>query len=253
MKTTYKSVQIIASVIGSKSRKAMFLVQPESIDGSKIYKNTWIPVQWNETDAREHRYTNKRYGIHNQLLEVSKYYNFPDEGRLLITEHGPVDSFGQYVRIDGVETHTIKQKQTRIEWSHYSQSYVELPMSQVTPSMLVDLHDKRNVSNIKHRIINGQNKSYLQLEERILINVPTWMMRNFEVKYKRQDIAVDDLFHNDDEFYGVAESQSEHLNTGLQEYLQDRSQSTYSLQFMDTELTSIQQWELDNPEYLSYD
>ncbi len=162
MKTTYQSVQIIASVIGSKSRKAMFLVQPESIDGSKIYKNTWIPVQWNEVDAREHRYTNKRYGIHNQLLEVSKYYNFPEDGRLLITEQGPVDSFGQYVRIDGVETHTIKQKQTRIEWSHYSQSYVELPMSQVTPSMLVDLHDKRNVSNDKNRIVNGSNQSTLQ-------------------------------------------------------------------------------------------
>lgn len=253
MKQTYKSVQIIASVIGSVSRKAMFLVQPESIDGSKIYKNTWIPVQWNETDAREHRYTNKRYGIHNQLLEVSKYYNFPEDGRLLITEHGPVDAFGQYVRIDGVETHTIKKKQTRIEWSHYSQSYVELPMNQVTPSMLIDLHDKRNVSNVKHRIVNGANKSYLQLEERILINVPTWMMRNFEIKYKRQDIPVDDLFHNDDEFYGVAESQAEHLNAGLQEYLHDRSQSTYSLQFMDTELTSIQQWEQDNPEYLSYE
>ena len=253
MQTTYKSVQIIASVIGSVSRKAMYLVQPESIDGSKIYKNTWIPVQWTESNHREHRYTNKEIGIHNQLLEVSKYYTFPEHGDLLITDKGPVDSIGNYVRIDGVHTVTQSQKQLQIQWEEHSQSYVELPMSKVTPSMLVDLHDNRNVSNVKHRIVNGKDQAYLALERRVLLHVPTWLMRNFEIKYKRQDIAVDDLFHNDDEFYGVAESKAEHLNKGLKEYQEDRAASTYSLQFLDTELTSIQQWERDNPEYLSYE
>lgn len=194
MKTTYTSVQIIASVIGSVSRKAMYLVQPESFDGSKIYKNTWIPVQWKDNN-----------------------------------------------------------EDVRIDWEEYSQSYVELPMSKVTPSMLIDLHDNRNVSNVKHRIVNGKDQAYLALERRILLHVPTWMMRNFEIKYKRQDIPADDLFHNDDEFYGVAESQADHLNKGLREYQEDRAASTYSLQFLDTEVSSIEQWERDNPEYLSYE
>lgn len=194
MKTNYNSVQIIASVIGSRSRKAMYLVQPESIDGNKIYKNTWIPVQWKSNNEDQ-----------------------------------------------------------RIEWDHHSQSYIELPMEQVTPSMLVDLHDKRNVSNVSHRIINGKNKAFLKLEQRILIYVPTWMMQNFKLKYNKITEENEELFSNEETYYGIAESQSAHLNNGLMEYAQDRASSTFNLQFAEDTIDSLRQWELDNPEYMQYE
>ena len=46
MKTTYDSIPIMTHIVGSKSRKAMYLVMPTSMDGNKIYKNAWIPTRW---------------------------------------------------------------------------------------------------------------------------------------------------------------------------------------------------------------
>ena len=55
MKTSYESVIINASFIGSKSRKAMYLVNPRNEFGTTIYKNVWIPTSWiDSTSAEKH-------------------------------------------------------------------------------------------------------------------------------------------------------------------------------------------------------
>ena len=48
MKTDYKSIPIVASVIGSKSRKAMYIVHPTNVKGTTLYKDKWIPTQWGQ-------------------------------------------------------------------------------------------------------------------------------------------------------------------------------------------------------------
>jgi hypothetical protein len=48
MKTNYKSIPIVASVIGSKSRKAMYIVHPTNVKGTTLYKDKWIPTQWGQ-------------------------------------------------------------------------------------------------------------------------------------------------------------------------------------------------------------
>ena len=46
--SNYQSVPVLASVIGSKTRKAMYLVNITSMDGEKVYKDKWVPVQWGQ-------------------------------------------------------------------------------------------------------------------------------------------------------------------------------------------------------------
>ena len=57
--SNYNSVPVIASIIGSKSRKAMYLTNVTSLDGTRIYKDKWVPTSWNTNTKTEFRYTNK--------------------------------------------------------------------------------------------------------------------------------------------------------------------------------------------------
>lgn len=260
MKTTYKSIPVIASVIGSVTRKAMYIVQPTSLDGSKIYHDTWIPVSWNGTETRELRYTNKRYGIINKLLVPSTYHRFEEHGQLLITKNGPIDEYGNYIHIEGVHTVTTPIKQ-KIEWEvHNHDELIEFDMKRATPSMMYDHKD------VVRRVVDGKPKSYLQLQQRILLHIPIWMITPRTVQKegktttsepiikvrlsKPQKQEADEQLFNDDEFYGVTESRC--MASLDQDYIQDRPHATAGLMFGDTELTSIQQWELENPEYISY-
>lgn len=260
MKPTYTSVPVIASIIGSVTRKAMYLVQPTSLDGTKIYHNTWIPVSWNGTETRELRYTNKRYGIIDKLLVPSTYHRFEDHGQLLITKNGPVDEHGNYIHIDGLKTVTTPKRQ-RIEWSvHNHDQIIELDMKKATPSMVYDHND------VVRRLVDGQVKSYIQLHTQYVIHIPIWMVTERTVKKDGKTEKLDPIVRvrlskpttkveeeslfNDDQFYGVAESKA--LDSQNQEYILDRPHATAGLMFGDTELSSIQQWELENPEYISY-
>ena len=40
--SNYNSVPVIASIIGSKTRKAMYLTNVTSLDGTRIYKDKWV-------------------------------------------------------------------------------------------------------------------------------------------------------------------------------------------------------------------
>ena len=54
MKTSsYNSVPVIASIIGSKSRKAMYLTNVTSLDGKRIYKDKWMPTAWNDNVLKQ--------------------------------------------------------------------------------------------------------------------------------------------------------------------------------------------------------
>lgn len=69
--STYQSVPVIASVIGGKSRKAMYLVHITSLDGSKIYKDTWVPTSWQNFDEPDSKFT-IQWDNHNDM-----YVEFP--------------------------------------------------------------------------------------------------------------------------------------------------------------------------------
>lgn len=81
-KSSYKSVPMVVSIIGSKSRKSMFIVNPTSLDGKKQYKNKWIPISWNESGTTQRTI---EWSHHSQ-----SYVEFPQN---LITESMVIDDF----------------------------------------------------------------------------------------------------------------------------------------------------------------
>lgn len=207
MTTNYTSVPVIASVIGSVTRKAMYLVHVTSLDGEKIYADTWIPIKWNQSRPAMVQY---------------------------------------------------------IQWEHHSQSLVEFPMTKATPSMIIEQDD------IVRRLVNNKPQSFLQLTNRFIIHLPVWMITPKKVvdengvetkqdpilklKYQKAvEMPTEETFDNDNEYYGVAESKDASLTSSLRDYLQDRSNTTFSVQFESTQLDSLLQWERDNPDYQSYD
>lgn len=44
--STYKSLPLVVSIIGSKDRRSMYIMNVTSLDGNTIYKDTWLPTQW---------------------------------------------------------------------------------------------------------------------------------------------------------------------------------------------------------------
>lgn len=194
MKTSsYQSVPVLASIIGSKSRKAMFLTHITSLDGSRIYKDKWIPTSWNSND------------------------------------------------------NNVPTKQC-IEWELDSQSLVEFPMNKVSEAMIIDRYTGRNITTIKTRLVNGKINEYLQLTERYIIYVPKWLMANFEEKYTRiVKEETPELFENDNEYYGVAEETA--MQSQIQQQFDYITRDTMNFEQID----SLAQWEIDNPEYASYE
>lgn len=206
MKTTYKSIPVIASVIGSVTRKAMYITHITSLDGEKIYNDTWIPVSWNQSRP------------------------------------------------------AIKQY---VQWEHHSQSLVQFPMAKATPSMII------NPDHIVRRLVDNQPKGYIELTERYILHLPVWFFTSktvvdadgnesktepiMTVKYTKPAIVEDELFNNDDDFYGVVESQDASLLEGLHTYQEDRARSTFDIHFSNEAMPQLKQWELDNPEYMSYE
>jgi hypothetical protein len=243
--SSYKSVPVIASIIGSKSRKAMYLTNVTSLDGKRIYKDKWIPTSWNTNNKFEFRYTNKERGLTNVLIEPGKYYKFNLKESLLMTESGPVNSYGANIDIDGLVKVKVASARQTIEWEYESQSLVEFPMSKASEAMIIDRYDNNNVSTIKSRLVNGKVTEYYQIKDRYIIYVPTWLINNFEERYTYR-VIEEDNFENDDDFYGVAEQ------TAMKS-IEDKDMNYITRDTMNfQELDALTQWELDNPEYASY-
>lgn len=242
--STYNSVPVIASVIGSKSRKSMYLVNITSLDGSTIYKNSWIPTSWqSNTSTPEWRYSSKRFGYTNKQVFPGKYYYFNFDESVLMTEQGPVNSFGSPLSVEGL-VKIQNKKRINIEWEEYGQELVEFPMSQSSDAMLIDRYSKTNVTIIKQRLVNNKIQEYLQLTDRFIIHIPTWMMKNLEVKYKMTQSIQEDIFENDDDFETIIEKTSK--DSMIQEEFSyiDRREMGFEV------IDSLTQWELDNPEYV---
>jgi len=243
--SSYKSVPVIASIIGSKSRKAMYLTNITSLDGKRIYKDKWIPTSWSTNSKYEFRYTNAERGIHNQLIIPGKYYRFNFKDSVLMTDQGAVNEHGAILEVKGLTKVKKSASRQTIEWEYDSQSLVEFPISRVSEAMLIDRYDERNVSRIKSRLVDGKVTDYYQIKDRYVIYVPTWLIKNFEERYTTR-IVEEEIFDNDDMFYGVAEETSyqSHVNQQFDYITRD----TMNFEQVD----ALTQWELDNPEYASY-
>lgn len=243
--SSYKSVPVIASIIGSKSRKAMYLTNITSLDGKRIYKDKWIPTSWSTNSKYEFRYTNPERGIQNQLITVGKYYRFNFKDSVLMTDQGAVNEHGSILEVKGLTKVKKSSSRQTIEWEYDSQSLVEFPMNKVSEAMLVDRYDERNVSRIKSRLVDNKVTEYYQIKDRYVIYIPTWLIKNFEERYTTR-IVEEELFDNDDMYYGVAEDTAMQSVVSAQfDYI---NRDTMNFEQVD----SLTQWELDNPEYASY-
>jgi hypothetical protein len=243
--SSYTSVPVIASIIGSKSRKAMFLTNITSLDGKRIYKDKWVPTSWNTNTQTEWRYTNKERGLINVIIHSGKYYKFNFKEAVLMTDKGAVNMHGAALDVDGLSKVVLSNKRKTIEWEHESQSLVEFPMSKATEAMIIETHDKRGGSTINSRLVDGVVKQYLQLEDRHIIYIPTWLMKNFEQRYSLRKVEVDELMTNDNDYQGVAERTAyDSITADTFSYI-DRTEMNFET------IDSLTQWELDNPEYAS--
>ena len=247
MKTNYKSIPVIASVIGSKTRTAMYLMNITSLDGSRSYKNKWIPTRWKRTTKTEWRYDSVRYNLQNVLIQPGKYYKFHFDESVLMTEGGAVNMWGDYLDVKGLRKIKTTVKQS-IEWQYHSQSLYELPMSQVTSKMIIDSYDENNLSTINCKLVNKKVVEYYQVKDRYIINIPTWLISSFdEVATWNPNRPLKQWYmFNDNEFETVAEQTAKDSISQEKFSYIDRQSMNFS------EVSSIQQWEIDNPEYKSH-
>lgn len=246
--SSYNSVPVIASVIGSKTRKAMYLTNITSLDGKRIYKDKWIPTSWSTNNVYQWRYTNKERGIDNAIIDTGRYYKFNFKDSVLMTEQGAVNEHGAILEVKGLTKVKLSNSRQTIEWEYDSQSLVEFPMNRVTGAMLIEqpeLWDNNNVSLIKSRLVDGKVVDYYQIKDRYVIHIPTWLIKNFEERYT-SNISIEDNFDNDDKFYGVAEDTAKKSMEQLDNI--DIARDSYGF----VEVDSLTQWEYDNPEYKSY-
>jgi len=262
MKTTnYQSVPVIASVIGSKSRKTMFLTAITSLDGKTMFKDDTCPVRWQNFNTKpEWRYTNLRYGLNNILITPGKYYKFDFDESVLMTEQGPVGPHGQSLTVKGL---VKKQEKTYdyVAWEEHSQSLVEFPLSKATPAMDIDYTSYRgNLKMISHRLVDGKIQKYLQLLDRYIIYIPLWKYKTMTKRFVAKEITPE--FLNDDNQESVIEETS--INSFIQQkfdYINRTEMYSYSsvaqtdeerqaiIKFENSQ--SLEQWEKDNPEYSS--
>jgi hypothetical protein len=243
--SSYNSVPVIASIIGSKSRKAMYLTNITSLDGSRIYKDKWVPTSWNTNTTTEFRYTNKERNIHNQLVHTGKYYKFNFKESVLLTDAGAVNPHGAVLDVQGLSKVKISNQRQAIQWEYESQSLVEFPMSKASESMIIDRYDERNVSTIKSKLINGKVAEYYQLQDRYIIHIPKWLIKNFEERYTIKEI-VDDVMSNEDSYETIIEK------TALDSVIAKNFDYITRNEMNFEDIDSLTQWELDNPEYKSY-
>ena len=243
--SSYTSVPVIASIIGSKSRKAMYLTNITSLDHSKIYKDKWVPTSWNTNTQIEWRYTNKQRGLTNVIIHTGKYYRFGFKDAVLMTEKGAVNMHGASLDVEGLKKVVLKDKRKTIEWEWDSQSLVQFPMTKVTEAMVVETQDKRGGSAINTKLIDGKVKEYLEIEDRYVIYIPTWLIKNFERRYSLQTVKIDTEFSNDDGYRGVAERTAYDSITAETFSYIDRTEMNFET------IDSLTQWEIDNPEYAS--
>ena len=213
---TYQSIPLVVTIIGSKSRKAMYCINVTSLDGTKRYKNAWIPTSFESYTSKQYIYHNPQLNILNRKLIIGNKYRFGDDW-FTLTPNGAVDHHNKRIEIDSLQYIIMPPIRTTIAWEYHSQSLVELPMSQTTPAMDIVEYgfdseiSSSNISRIKSKLIDGKVHEYYQSIDRYIIYIPPFLMKNFEKLFEivqdTEDNALsnydfdapnEDIFANDD-------------------------------------------------------
>ena len=138
-----------------------------------------------------------------------------------------------------------------IQWQHATPEYTELPMSQVTPAMLVETISSFGVGDslIGSRMVDNKVQKYVELSQRVEIAVPKWMMRNFKRKYTKvvKESDADDLFSNKHSHYNIIDDTAKASHDQL--VLQERPLTDWFTIIGGGE-PAVEQWLKDNPEYM---
>ncbi len=100
-------------------------------------------------------------------------------------------------------------------------------------------------NSIKSKLINGKVKEFYQLEDRYIIHIPTWLIRNFKERYTIRIIKEDNI-PNDNNSETVIEKIA--LDSIIAENFDYITRDEMEFK----EIDSLAQWEMDNPEYKSY-
>mgnify|MGYP003136376844 CR=1 FL=1 len=243
MKTNYKSVPVIASVIGSHSRKSMYLVHITNLSGTKLYRNKWVPTSWNHT-------TETKYYYKGQQIFLGKYYDFGSAGKLLMTNKGPVTTQGVEIKIKGITT-TKDTEPRHIAWKYHNQEFVEFDMKDATPAMMFESYDLTNISRFNHKLVGTKVHKYYEMIDRYIIMIPTWLIGSFEeIGHKSStDYTTPELYHNDDNPETVIEETSINSHTTDKFSYRGDANDLYMSEFAIEDSQSLQQWDSDNPDY----
>jgi hypothetical protein len=243
MKTNYKSVPVIASVIGSHSRKSMYLVHITNLSGTKLYRNKWVPTSWNHT-------TETKYYYKGQQIFLGKYYDFGSKGKLLMTNKGPVTPQGVEIKVKDIKSIPTKEPR-HIAWKYHNQEFVEFDMKDATAAMMFESYDLTNISRFNHKLVGTKVHKYYEMIDRYIIMIPTWLISTFEEigSRKSTDDTTTNLFHNDDNPESIIEETS--INSHITDKFSYRGDANdmYMSDFAIEDSESLQQWDSDNPDY----
>ena len=123
----------------------------------------------------------------------------------------------------------------------------------VTDKMIIDRHDSNNLSNINCKLVNKKVVEYYQVRDRYIVYLPTWLIstmiekQNIKIDWELEQSKINQWYmFNDNKFETVAEETAK--NSVIQTAFNYIDRTNIDFKAMD----SIQQWELDNPEYKSH-
>lgn len=109
-----------------------------------------------------------------------------------------------------------------IDWDYHDQMYLEFPYDRVEPAMKIETigGGGYGTSLIKHRLVNGVEKRYIELEQTYLIKFPSWLGWALKKKYSKVKPKDDAVFPNKHSHYNIIEDVA--AQSFAAEALQDR-------------------------------
>lgn len=114
---------------------------------------------------------------------------------------------------------------TVIDWDYHDQVYLEFPYDRVEPAMLIETIGTvgYGTSLIKHRLVDGVDKRYIELEQTYIIKFPSWLAWALKKKYSKVKPKTTDVFSNVHSHYNIIDDVAE--QSFATQTLQERPQA----------------------------
>ena len=243
MKTSYKSVPVIASIIGTKTRKSMYIYHVTSLDGETIYQDRYVPVRWGDNVTIEWEQTN------------DMVVQFP------LSDARPIMIIPKYndIGISNIVSHRLPNGKIQNYYEMTSRYIVYIPMWLFLQQTKKDEHGNPVIKRDHqgNKVVKTHPSGEVMYHEGT--TKPVYVFEKdpntgFKAKYTKfiPSIASQEdekLYTNDDSPYTIAEDTAYKSEQELN--FDYRPSADTMLTGLEFENDSLAQWEIENPEYAS--